>query len=129
MQLEDDGEAMEQGENGALGRPAIDEIGGEFAGFAEGAPGEGAAGCGGQPADFEGFFQPIIGGEFLVAGTLRLHIGDKQNDLVTELCECLTDFHDLNAVGVWRRDARHGDSEDFHFYIAEISVMSNCNRR
>ena len=51
------------------------------------------------------------------AGALRLHIRHKQNDLVTELSECLTDLHNLNAVGVWRRDARHGDGEDFHLRL------------
>jgi len=31
-----------------------------------------------------------------------------------KLCEGLADFHYLNAVGIWRGDARHGDGEDFH---------------
>lgn len=112
-----EGQAMEEGKNAALWRPAIDQVGGEFAGCADGAPGIVAAGCGTQPADFECVLQAVVGGEFFSARALRLHIGDEQNDLVTELSERLTDFHDLNAVGVGRRDARHGDGEDFHFYL------------
>ena len=54
MEFEDGGEAMEQGKDGALGRPAIDEIGVFFAGFAESAPGVATARCGRQPADIEG---------------------------------------------------------------------------
>ena len=30
--------------------------------------------------------------------------------------------HDLNAVGVWHRDARHGDSEDFHRLLRDYTA-------
>ena len=120
MEFEDDGQTMQQGEDAALRRPSVDEVGVVFARGTDGAPGEGAAGGGFQPADFEGLFQPVEGFQVVAAAAPRRHIGDEESHVVPKPGEGLRDFHHLYAVGVRRRDARHGDGEDFHVYPTSL---------